>query len=94
MRITIITVRAVLSVVLLFPAIYQVIPDIIRSARILRTEEPDITHIPVKNMAAIARTPFFILLSEVNENLTAKINRSAIMHYSIQQQRKKNYRSY
>jgi hypothetical protein len=75
-RITIIAVSKVLSVVLLFPARYQMTPDIIRSASILRNAEPEITHIPVKKRAPMAKTPFFTLFADENENLTAKINRT------------------
>src|ERR1035437_8316838 len=77
MRITIIAVSKVLSVVLLFPAIYQMTPDITRSTRILRIAEPEINQIPVKKRAAIAKNPFFTLFADENENLTAKIKRTA-----------------
>jgi hypothetical protein len=56
---------------------YQITPDIIKSASILRTAEPEITHIPVKKRADMANTPFFTLFADENENLTAKTNRTA-----------------
>jgi hypothetical protein len=52
-------------------------PDITRSTRILRIAEPEINQIPVKKRAAIAKNPFFTLFADENENLTAKIKRTA-----------------
>ena len=70
-------VSSVFRVVLLLPAMYQMIPETIRSTRILRMADPEITQIPVKKRAAMAKTPFFILFVDEYENLTAKINRTA-----------------
>jgi hypothetical protein len=52
-------------------------PDIRIRARIFRIDEPEITQIPVKKSAAIARIAFFNLSADENEDLTAKINRTA-----------------
>jgi hypothetical protein len=57
---------------------YQTKPEIARSVRILSTDDPEITQIPVKNKAAIARIPVFTLSPDENENLTAKTKRAAI----------------
>ena len=63
------------------PAIYQITPDIIISIRILRKADPEITHIPVKKSAAIAKTAFFAVFADEKENLTEKISKTAKSNY-------------
>ena len=53
-------------------------PEIKRSIMILRTTEPDITQIPAKKSAAIARIPVVILFDDEKENLTAKTKSTAV----------------
>jgi hypothetical protein len=42
----------------------------------LREADPEMTQIPARNRAAIAKIAVFVLLAEVNENFTAKMNRT------------------
>jgi len=56
----------VLSMVLLLPARYQTTPDIINSISILRTADPEITQIPVKKRAAMAKAAFFAVFVDEN----------------------------
>ena len=55
---------------------YQITPDTAISNNILKNAEPETTQIPVKKRAAIAKNAFFVTVAEVNDNLTAIMNRT------------------